>query len=307
MKTKSIIIILTLIANVSFGQEFTELYGDYLGQTPPGDTAVVFASGIVSTQYIQHGFPAFSPDGNEVFWQENQRHSGKETEVLNMTMRRIEDRWTEPAVTPYQDAVYSTDGKRLYFGLDEKEALYFAEKQGKSWSEPKSLGLVARFPELKRVGQFSVTGNGTLYFIGYVEGKRGNFGIYRSELTNGQYAKPELLPPNINVSGKDVVDWTPFIAPDESYLIFCSTRGLSGNDTDIFICFRLPDGSWTDPVSLGKQINTKRQERFPAVSPDGKYLFFTRDYAHDYEDIYWVSADIIDRLREQSEMKHTQY
>jgi hypothetical protein len=29
--------------------EFTDLYSDYLGQTPPGDTPMVFAGGIVST------------------------------------------------------------------------------------------------------------------------------------------------------------------------------------------------------------------------------------------------------------------
>jgi probable HAF family extracellular repeat protein len=43
----------------------------YLGQTPPGNTPVVFARGIISDELQQHGAPAFSPDAKEVFWQTN--------------------------------------------------------------------------------------------------------------------------------------------------------------------------------------------------------------------------------------------
>jgi Tol biopolymer transport system component len=93
-------------------------------------------------------------------------------------------------------------------------------------------------------------------------------------------------------------NWAPFIAPDESYLIFCSTRGLPDYDEgDLFISFRQPGGSWTDPVTMGEPINTNQMERFSALSPDGKYLFFTR-WTPDYdEDVYWVSASIIDKLK----------
>jgi hypothetical protein len=52
---------------------------------------------------------------------------------------------------------------------------------------------------------------------------------------------------------------------------------------------------------MGELINTRTQERFPGLSPDGKYLFFTRgirwtppDYDHD---IFWVSAGIIEKLK----------
>lgn len=53
------ITVLGLIVNGSFGQPFTELRGDYLGQTPPGDIPIVFAPGIVSDNYQQHGIPSF--------------------------------------------------------------------------------------------------------------------------------------------------------------------------------------------------------------------------------------------------------
>jgi hypothetical protein len=266
---------------------------------------VVFAPGIISDDYQQHGAPSFSPDGNIVFWQTNQQPSNDTGKWItsSMTMQRIGDRWTMPEVSPYGSMpFFSNNGQRIYFA--DKDGISFVEKQGDSWSEPKTLGLTARFPELKNAFFPSLTSNGTIYFVGYAEGQWNNFGIYRAELINDEYSKPELLPPSINTPG-DIRNWAPFIAPDESYLIFCSTRGLSEYDQgDLFISFHKTDGNWTDPINMGEQINTNQMERFSSLSPDGKYLFFTRDVLPDYyEDIFWVSAGIIDRIRESNHIK----
>jgi hypothetical protein len=280
---------------------------DYFGQTPPGNTPVVFAPGIVSISgIIEHSAPAFSPDGNEVFWWVNRTAPNFEDWVCSgMTTRHIGDSWTTPEVSPYGGVpVFSVDGKRLYYELlqpacdGKSEGPYFVEKQGDNWSEQKNLGLVTRFPELQFACNVTFANNGTLYFVGYAAGLWNNYGIYRTELINGEYAKPELLTPSINALG-GIRNWTPFIAPDESYLIFSSSRGTSEYDQgDLFVCFRQPDKSWTDAVSLGKTINSNQQEQFPAVSPDGKYLFFMRWTPDNDEDVFCVSSSIIDSLRE---------
>ena len=304
MKKGFLITSFVLIVNSLFGQQFTDLYGDYLGQTPPDDTPVVFSRGIVSGDYQEHGAPAFSPDGNEVFWQTNQRPKSENEKWLNFPkmMRRIGNRWTAPEASPYGDgAVFSPDGKRLYFGSKEKgKDPYYIEKQGDRWGEPQYIGLVSRFPELQFAYFPTIASNGTIYFMGYLNGQWADIGIYRAEFVNGAYAKPELLPSSIN-TGDGNRNWTPFIAPNERYLLFCSTRGLPAYDQgDLYISFRHPDGSWSDPISLGASVNTNQLERFPAVSPDGKYLFFTRDTPDHDEDVLWVSAKIIDCLREKS-------
>ena len=280
-------------------QTFTDLKGDYLGQRPPGESPLVFARGIVSTDDKEHWAPRVSPDGNEVFWWSIRQVSDDQWLEFHKTMRRVGGKWTAAEKSPFDGApIYSSDGKRLYFASKkEGDDLTFVEKQGNAWSEPKGVGLVTRFSEVRFAYFPSITANGTLYFMGYLQGQPGNLGIYRAEITNGMYAKPELLPPSINTL-KGIRNWTPFIAPDESYLIFCSTRGLPESDQgDLFVSFRPPDGSWTDPVSLGAPINTKELERFPAISPDGKYLFFTRDTPGHDEDVYWVSAGIIGKLK----------
>lgn len=291
----------------SSSQKFTDLKGDYLGQTPPGDVPVIFASGIISVDStIEHWAPTFSPDGNEVFWwtiRKVIKDNTNEWYDFHKTMRRIGDKWTAPEKSPYDLApVFSPDGKRLYFGSKkEGDNPYFVEKLENIWSKPNYIDIITRFPELRYVYFQSISCNGTLYFLGYLEGAELNLGIYRTEFVNGKYAKPELLPPSINTLD-DIRNWTPFIASDESYLLFCSNRGLPESEShlgDLYVSFRQPDGSWMDPVSLGEQINSKGLERFPGVSPDGKYLFFTRQPLGGSEDVYWVSADIINEIKTQ--------
>ncbi len=297
------LLVLPCIMQAQKKKEFLLLKGAYLGQTPPGGTPVIFARGIVSSNDKEHSAPHFSPDGNEVFWWTIRQVSEEKWLQFPNTMRRIGGIWTAPELLADDNMpILSPDGKRLYYGSKkEGEDLYYIEKKGNSWSKPKFVGLVTRFPEVRFAYYPTIANSGTIYFMGYLKGQWVNLGIYRSELSNGEYTKPELLPPSINSLG-GIRNWTPFIAPDESYLLFCSTRGLPESDQgDLFVCFRQSDGGWTDPVSLGAPVNTKEMERFPKVSPDGKYLFFTRDtnlpgYVYD-EDVYWVSADIIGKLK----------
>lgn len=308
MKKGFLIIIMFLIAKSSFGQQFSDLKGDYLGQTPPGDMPVIFAPGIISIDStIEHCAPTFSPDGNEVFWwtiRKVVKDSTNEWYNYYKTMRRIGDKWTVPEKTPYDQSPFlSPDGKRLYFASKKKgDNPHFVEKLENIWSEPKDIDIITCFPELRYVYFQSITNNGTLYFMSHLEGAELNLGIYRAELINGKYSKPELLPPSISTLNC-IRNWTPYIASDESYLLFCSNRGLPESEShlgDLYVSFRQLDGNWMDPVSLGEQINSKGLERFPGVSPDGKYLFFTRQPLGGSEDVYWVSAKIIDRLREKS-------
>ncbi|HRW63711.1 MAG TPA: hypothetical protein P5132_09495 [Bacteroidales bacterium] len=301
MKKRFFVIILFFTIKSSFGQEFTDLYGDYLGQTPPGDTPVVFARGIVSDTLLQHSAPTFSPDGNEVFWWSY--YYGEKTQYFHKTMRRINNRWTVPEISPFLgEPFFSPDGKRLY--LTALDGPNYVEKKEEGWSEPKTNGLIAHFPEIKMVYWTSITRNNTLYFNGYAEGYKFNMALYRSELLNGEYSKPELLPSHINIPGEGMLNQTVYIAPDESYLIYCSRCFTPVDDKgDLYICFRNSDGSWTERIKLNERINTEGMERFPSVSPDGKYFFFNR-YDPEYnEDVYWVSAKFIDSLREISGVK----
>jgi hypothetical protein len=83
-----------------------------------------------------------------------------------------------------------------------------------------------------------------------------------------------------------------FVAADESYIVFAANRPGGLGSGDLYVSFRQQDGTWTPSKSLGDKINTDTDDFCPYVSPDGKYLFYA-----SRGDVYWVSAEVILRLR----------
>jgi Tol biopolymer transport system component len=185
----------------------------------------------------------------------------------------------------------------------------FLRRTESGWSEPEFIEQTFGFLAP------SISSQGTLYFFLEVPGK---MDIYMSRISNGIYEKPLKLGDAIN-SEHDEVD--PFVAPDESFLIFCRS-GEGFGSMDLFISFRNEDGSWSKAKNMGETINSEATDFCPSVSPDGKYMFFSSsrnshkfysDIPLTYEkkieilsspgngfsDIYWVNAGIIEKLRSE--------
>ncbi|MEW5250565.1 TolB-like translocation protein [Microbulbifer sp. 2201CG32-9] len=91
----------------------------------------------------------------------------------------------------------------------------------------------------------------------------------------------------------------PFIAADDSYLIWDSERDDGYGGKDLYISFKQADGSWSTSFNLGNTINTAATETGAYVSPDGKYLFFNRTpgKVSNEGDIFWVDAQVVESFR----------
>ncbi len=174
----------------------------------------------------------------------------------------------------------------------------YIERVGSGWSKMKSLGPMIDRDELG-IMRLSASSNGTYVFD---DAQRNSDVIRISHIKNGKREKPKRLAKHIN-TGK----WTahPFIAPDDSYLIWDSEREEGYGDSDIYISFRQKDGSWGAAINLGDKINTEHVENGAFVTSDGKYLFFGRSHEKFREDgssywaggKHWIDAKIIDELR----------
>jgi hypothetical protein len=303
----------------------------YLDQELPGREPVYFAPGVVTSRYHEHSAPAVSPDGKWIFWSVFLGPLQSNAPQVILFCQLTGDGWTPPAVAPfsgrYMDGgpVFSPDGKKLYFGscrpIEERGEpkdwdIWAVEKLGNGWGKPANVG--APVNTAKDEGQPSITQNGTLYFISENSDFKYNLCISRARLVNGRYTAPETLDEPINVKG--TYAWCPFIAPDESYLLFTSEREGGLGRGDIYISRRRGNGTWTEPRNLGAPICSPNDDRFPGVSPDGKIVFFTsrrQTFSDHYtkpqsldgllnrylqpgnglEDIFWVDAKIIDDLR----------
>jgi len=107
------------------------------------------------------------------------------------------------------------------------------ERTANGWGEPKWL----EFNTDKNEGYPTVTKDGTIYFTADYPGRQGPFDIYRSRLVKGKYSKPENIGYPINTGHIKV---SPYIAPDESYIIFTYAARPQGNG--LHISFRKEDG-----------------------------------------------------------------
>ena len=320
----TVFILLAVFAGGCGGQ--LDLAADYLGQTPPTDFPVRFAPDLVSTGHHEHSRIVFSPDGLEMYWAvipvdpDFRPGTGRPflSDQQNIWFTRQSSAgWSKPRVLPVTEngsassPALSTSGSTLYYKSLDQQAepderprpriLYGATKKDGEWNNPVVVSDILPNEKGKASSSFSFADNKNLYFDyeGPDETGAWRWEMYVSEYWNGEYDEPQLLPSGIN-GGE--VDWCPWIAPDESYLLWSSHREGEAGSGDLYVSFHQADGSWGVPLNLGESINTSDQERFPSVSPDGRYLFFARTADNEtYSDIYWVDAGIIFLSHNQGE------
>jgi hypothetical protein len=283
----------------------------YLGQPTPGTTPDRFAPGVVSTDAIELN-GVFTPDGREFFF--TRLIDGVDT----MHHSLYEDgKWSAPRpllVYPggtravAVDMTVSPDGRELYF-LGQHPHEFAPEAPGYDiWVSRRvdgawSTAQVVPPPVSSSANEIYpvVVADGSLYFISDRPGSLGRYDVYRAQrLADGGFAEPVNIGPPVN---SEFGTGDTFVAPDESYLIFSSTRPGGFGQGDLYVCFRREDGSWGEPANLGPGINTDQTEYCPMVTPDGKYLFFSRRWGATWEettagDVYWVDAGVLDRFRQ---------
>lgn len=255
----------------------------YLDQEPPSLTPKPFAPDLVTTRGWEYS-GIFSPDMKEFYFL-RQVEGTKEQEFV--VYKNEGNKWNETVISARQGQPFvSPDGKTMHLGRRYKE-----RKKNGDWSEIKKLD--APFDSLP-IMRLTASSKGTYFFDEFKQDFTGD--IRYSRLLDGKHEEPKLLSEKIN-TGKS---FHPFIAPDESYLLFDSEGEGGYGDSDIYISFRQQNGSWGNPINLGDKINTKAWEASASVTPDGKYLFFNRNMGSDnYEnvDIFWVSTEVIEKLK----------
>ena len=292
MKSIGLFILQSFFVFSLFGQKSN----DYLGQATPGMDPQVFAAGFLPEGSYLHTV-SFTADGKECYFTAESRDYNGGTIMVS----KLENgQWTSPEPAPIPgnyreiDPLITPDGSAMFYctnrPINEGDAvtrnmdIWMIKREGKAWGEPIHLG-----KEVNTEGQDwfpTVTRSGTLYFSPWI----GNISnIHTSTLKDGKYKKGRKLSDQVNSTS---LDYDPFIAPDESYLIFCSNRPNGYGDVDLYICFKKEDGTWTKAKNMGDKINTMGAEFAPTVSPDGDYLFFARD-----RQIYWVNSAVMNLFR----------
>ncbi|MBA4318272.1 MAG: hypothetical protein C0412_07710 [Flavobacterium sp.] len=287
--------ILFFSSNCSYSQQ--EHKGSYLGQKPPGTKPEIFAEGIISLGTHELDI-AISPKGDELFYVKSV------PQYTIMQVKCVNSIWQAPAVASFSGVDndlsprYSVDGSKLFFSSNRSVNskndfnIWYIEKTDGKWSEPKNIGepVNSSFHEMGA----TAAENGNLYFQ-YFTNNGLKSDIYLSRFLNGKYQKPEKLSAGINSENNEA---SPYISPDESFIMFHSDRPTGNIRMDLYISFADKKGSWGTPITLGPAVNSPTKSEGGAyLTPDKKYLFFSTFEGPGKGYIYWVEGKIIEELR----------
>jgi len=279
----------TLVLLTSFGvggaiakESNAELRGPYLGQKSPGLTAEVFAPNIISTKGWEYGV-VFAPNLKEMYMV-REVNADTKPEQQFVVYEQNEEVWNERVISKrIGTPTLSPDNKIMYFGRSYKERT----KDG--WSEMKRLG--ADF-EPYRIMRVTASIGGAIAFD--EAGSDGNGVLRYAKMEHGKLTTPKPFPKQINTG-----TWNahPFIAPDESYVIWDGQRTEGQRDSDLYISFKEANGAWGEAIRFGDNVNSSANDFAAQLSPDGKYLFFNRNQGDGNVDTFWVDAKVIEKLK----------
>ncbi|MBA4318203.1 MAG: hypothetical protein C0412_07365 [Flavobacterium sp.] len=249
--------------------------------SPPDSIPKIFGKDIISiTDRYEYGL-AISPDYKELIYTAEGPGNG----LISMT-KREDGKWNRPAVPGFltnpsvfaMEAFYNYEGNKLYFAqmtTAPTPKIWFVTKTTAGWSIPVKLDGPVNNTD---VFYATFSRNNTMYFTRVSESA-----IYKSKLVDGSYSTVENagLPFGVH----------PSISPDEDFIIF-------DYNNDIYIAFKNSSGTFRTPAKFGSLINTSADETCPSLSPDGKYIFFSRyNDTGNKSNIYWVSTSVIEKLR----------
>jgi len=307
-----------------FAQDF-----NYFGQKPPEAMPEIFAPDIVSTGAhdmsitISNDLKNIYVGRSSINWLSTIILFKKEANVWKKAIvpnfvKGLGDSY--PFLSPDNRRIYFSASRSIAGNADKRPTrkIWFSELSNGNWSEPK---MVDSNVDLKaHMAYPTISKKGNIYFNSNLKSGFGESDIYFIKKTPKGYGKPENLGSEINSKHWE---FHPYISPNEDYLIFDAVRPDGFGSNDLYISFKQSDGKWSKAINMGKIVNTENADMRPYVSPDGKYFFFCSNRGnkakisasdkldfHKFskiingpgngsQDIYWIDAKIIDKLKLQ--------
>lgn len=162
--------------------------------------------------------------------------------------------------------------KELKRNIEARENIYRSDlnEDSGNWNEATALPENVNDP-LRYNSNIAISNDGQRLLI-YRDDRYGNGDIYESYLKGATWSDPIALPKGIN---SEAHESSASIAPDGRTIYFVSERKGGQGKRDIWKSTKDQSGNWSEPVNLGKMINTSDDEESVFIHPDGKTLYFS--------------------------------
>jgi Tol biopolymer transport system component len=296
-------LVLTLVANScntknqkSKDSDSPTIESTYFGQKPPGLIPEIFAPGVISINgRSEHGI-SFSPKLDEVYFSAN-----KKDEDPSIYFSKLEGKkWTTPKKANFTKGkkvgemhpFVNPTGDQIYFTAHDeftlphhKESIktWYVNRLENSWSNAIQLDSPVNEDFVFYSNQAK---NGDLFYTNVSKRK-----MYYAPNKNGKFPEVKELGIEVGFQG--------FISPSQDYLVVnAGNKEDAQRKSDIYVYFQKKDNTWSKPINLGKEVNSNFGETCPSITPDGKYLFFSRyNEEGGIPNFYWASTEIISKLK----------
>jgi outer membrane protein OmpA-like peptidoglycan-associated protein len=183
--------------------------------------------------------------------------------------------------------VIAPDGKTIYFTRnhhkanvgqpDTQDVWYTTLMPNNTWSEARNIGTPINTDNNNAINGISPDGR-TLYLLNvYQPDGSLQFGISKSTFTKAGWTPPR----ECRVSNFAIRDPTKntclelTVSPDGQTMLLALERRDAIGKRDLYVSFRQPDITWSEPKSLGPVLNTADEEAAPFLAIDNKTLYFT--------------------------------
>lgn len=177
-----------------------------------------------------------------------------------------------------RDITISNNGNEIYFSaqsyMGELSAIVTVKKENENWSKPEIVSFSGRFNDLEPF----LSPNGLkLYFasnrpINFENQEPKDYDIWYVERDSksSKWSEPKNIGSPINTSKNE---FYPAVASNGNMYFTSDWNTSKGKDDIFFSDFR--NGKYTEPVSLGVEINSNGYEFNSFISPDEKILIYT--------------------------------
>lgn len=276
---------------VNLGNVVNSISDEYSPQVDPVGNKLYFTS-TRKSRFSQEDGSEDNDWGEDVYVVERKGDSWGTPQLLPEPINSVNNEGT---------ATFSGDGQAMIYvkcsaddGIGNCD-LYISELEGDTWTEPKNMGNIVNTDKWE--SQPSISADGTkIIFTSTREGGYGDNDLYMIRKNRfGDWGIPQNLGPVINTPYNEK---SPHIAPDGKTLYFGSYGHPGYGGADLFKS-TFDNGTWSEPVNLGKPLNSEGNDNYFTISASGEYAYFasTREGGEGLYDLYMI--EIPEELRPQ--------
>ncbi|NID12423.1 OmpA family protein [Fibrivirga algicola] len=206
--------------------------------------------------------------------------------------------------------VIAPDGKTIYFTRTHKDNIgntklpekdrtqdvwYATQTTDRTWGEAKNLGAPINTTGNNAISSISPDGK-TIYLLNiYNPDGTQDFGVSKSTFSKGGWSFPreckianhyneyqkdpeeEKEGNNKEKKAKSYSKMEFTVSPGGTAMVLAIRRKDTEGDRDLYVSFRQPDFTWSEPISMGATVNTAAEECAPFIALDDKTIYFTSE------------------------------